>query len=164
MRWFLLLPVVLFGCSMKTEERHAGSGAMAGSITGLTLACDDGVSIARSFPPSTEIKVAPNGVSCETVRDGDHVTIDLGDSKPGTYTVVKGFPIKADLSSAQARAHICPAKPEGQDQPPCHDVVRSGRVTVTKFDDGKGGRVEGTYELELADGKVSGTFSAYRCD
>jgi hypothetical protein len=160
MRWFLLLPVVLFGCSMKTEERHAGSGAMAGSITGLTLACDDGVSIARSFPPSTEIKVAPNGVSCETVRDGDHVTIDLGDSKPGTYTVVKGFPIKADLSSAQARAHACPSDPAK----PCHDLVRGGSVKVTRIDPDTGGAVEGTFELEFADGNVSGSFSAIRCN
>lgn len=160
MRFTWMLAAFALGCSVKTEERHAGSGAMAGGLTGLALSCDDGVSIARWFPPSMEIKVATAGVSCETVQDGDRITIDIGDTKPGTYNVVTGFPNKANLSAAQARAHACPA----DSSKPCHDLVRDGKVTVTRVDPGTGGAVEGTFELTFADGEVSGSFSAVRCN
>jgi hypothetical protein len=162
--WLILpLVVALSGCGAH-DEKHAGEATIVGTVQGLELATDHGVSIARMFPPTTEVKVSPSGVACEETQAGDRITFDLGDEKPGLYTVVVGYPSKADLSAAQARAHVCPAKPEGGEQPPCHDVVRSGEVTVTRFDSNKGGRVEGSCKLELADGSVSGTFSAYRCD
>lgn len=150
--------LLLSGCG--SGETHTGSGTIVGTVEGMKLASDRGVSIARMFPPTTEIKVSPSGVTCESVQGGDRITFDLGAQKTGYYTVVTGFPNKANLSAAQARAHICAAG----DDTPCHDQVRSGTVTVTRFDGGEGGVIEGKYELELADGKVSGTFSAYRCN
>lgn len=157
-----VLPV-LAGCAAE-QEKHAGEATIVGTVDGLQLASDRGVSIARMFPPTTELKVSPGGVACEDTQGGDRITFDLGDDKPGSYTVVVGYPSKAGLSAAQARAHVCPARPDGAEQPPCHDLVRSGTVTVTRFDASKGGRIEGSYELVLVDGNVSGTFSAYRCD
>jgi hypothetical protein len=155
-----LFVLCAIGCgSMKTDERHAGTGSIQGEVQGLSLASTSGVSIARSFPPSTEIKIAPDSVSCETVQAGERITIDLGGASPGQYTVVKGYPSKADLSTNQARAHACPA-----DGSPCHDLVRSGTVTVSRYDSEVGGHVEGTFEITFADGTVSGSFSAIRCD
>ncbi|MGZ3423312.1 MAG: hypothetical protein ACXVEE_35955 [Polyangiales bacterium] len=160
MRWLWPLAVVVLGCSLETDERHAGTGAITGDLENLALACDSGVSIARSFPPSLEIKIARGGVSCETVQSGDRVTIDLGDASPGTYTVVTGYPQKAKLSAAQARAHACSA----DTAQPCHDLVRSGSVTVTRLDPDIGGIVEGTFELDFADGNLTGSFAAVRCN
>ncbi len=160
---FLSFALLLSACGSH-EEHHAGTATIIGTVEGLHLESDHAVSIARMFPPSTELKVSPSGVACEETQGGDRITFDLGDEKPGLYTVVVGYPSKTGLSPAQARAHACAAKPEGSDQPPCHDLVRSGQVNVTRFDTAKGGLIEGTYTLELADGKVSGTFSAYRCD
>ena len=155
----LLLTAWLLGCG--PAEHHTGSGTIVGTIEGMNLASDHGVAIARMYPPQTQIKIAPDGVSCETVLGGDRITFDIGAEKPGIYTVVTGYPSKVNLSGAQARAHICPANDTSEQQ--CHDVVRGGKVEITKFETNEGGRIEGTYELELADGKVSGTFSAYRC-
>ena len=62
--------------------------------------------------------------------------------------------------AAQARAHACPA----DSSTPCHDLVRDGKVTITRVDPGTGGAVEGSFELTFADGEVSGSFSAVRCN
>jgi len=159
----LSLVLCFLGCGPPEKEHHAGTATIVGTVEGLQLASEHGVSIARMFPPTTELKVSPGGVACEETQGGDRITFDLGGEKPGVYTVVVGYPSKAGLSPAQARAHVCAKRPEGAEQPPCHDVVRSGSVTVTKFDPATGGRIEGSYRLELADGAVSGTFSAYRC-
>jgi hypothetical protein len=155
-----ILLSMLLGCG--SPERHAGSGTIVGTIEGMQLSSQNAVAIARMYPPQTQIKIAPSGVSCETVQDGDRITFDVGAAKPGIYTVVVGYPNKAMLSAAQARAHVCPANSTSESQ--CHDQVRSGKIEITRVDDAEGGRIEGTYELELADGKVSGGFSAYRCD
>jgi hypothetical protein len=149
---------LFLGCG--SAETHTGSGTIVGTVEGMNLASNQGVAIARMFPPTTEIKVSPSGVTCEAVQAGDRITFDLGAEKTGTYTIMVGYPNKALLTAAQARAHVCPA---GGDAP-CHSQVRSGTVTVTRFDAQEGGRIEGSYDLVLADGKVSGTFSAYRCD
>ncbi len=152
-----LLALALLGCG--SPESHTGSATIVGTVDGMSLASDGGVAIARMFPPTTEIKVSPGGVTCEAVQGGDRVTFDLGAEKVGVYTVVVGFPKKATLSAAQARAHVCAA---GGDTP-CHDQVRSGTVEITRFDPHEGGVVQGRYKLELADGRLEGTFSAYRC-
>lgn len=157
----LLLPVLLLlGCG--PAEHHTGSGTIVGTIEGMNLQSDHAVAIARMYPPQTQIKVAPDGVTCETVLGGDRITFDVGAEKPGIYTLVAGYPSKANLSAAQARAHVCPANDTSESQ--CHDIVRRGKVTITRFDTNEGGRIDGSYEVELADGTVSGTFSAYRCD
>lgn len=140
-----------------------GSGTIVGAVEGMDLATDHGVAIARSFPPMTEVKVAPGGVECEFVQAGDRVTFDVGDEKPGRYTLVVGFPPMAGLSRDQARAHVCAAKRDGV-EPPCHDMVRSGWIELTRRDPQKGGRVEGSYHVVLADGELSGSFSALLCD
>ncbi len=163
MRWIIPpLALALMGCG--PHDQHTGTANLVGSIQGVELASDHGVSIARMFPPTTEIKVSPGGIACEATRAGDRITIDLGAQRPGTYTVVDGYPYKEHLSPAQARAHICPKRPEGEDQPPCNNSVRSGQVIVTKFDGAVHGRVEGSYEIAVASGTLKGTFSAYRCD
>lgn len=150
-------------CGLDPDEHHYGEGTIVGQLEGMSLATDHGVAIARMFPPMTEIKVSPGGVECEFVQAGDRITFDLGDEQPGSYTLVTGYPPMAGLSRAQARAHVCPAK-HGEDEAPCHNMVRSGSVQITRFDQGKGGRIEGSYHVVLADGELSGTFSAYRCD
>ncbi len=151
---------LLVGCGSPAENR-TGSGTIVGTVEGMNLATERGVSIARMFPPTTQIKVSPSGVTCETTQAGDRITFDLGAQKTGTYTVVVGYPSKPSLSAAQARAHVCPASDNAESA--CHNQVRSGKVIVTRFDAAEGGTIEGSYELELADGKVSGTFAAYRC-
>jgi hypothetical protein len=159
MKRALAVFALLLGCG--SPEHHTGSGTIVGTVEGMNLASDHGVAIARMYPPLTQIKVSPSGVTCETVQAGDRVTFDIGAEKVGVYTVVVGYPNKALLSAAQARAHVCPVNDSSESQ--CHDQVRSGKVTITRFDGGEGGTIEGSYELELADGKISGTFSAYRC-
>ncbi len=160
----LALLLALSSCSSRSpDDTRAGSGVIHGQVEGLALACKDGVSIARSFPPTTEIKISPGGVTCGTVQGGDRVTIDLGDARVGTYTIVRGYPSKSSLSRDQARAHACPAKVSDVD-PPCHDLVLSGDVRVTRYDPEPGGRIEGTFRVSLADGDVTGAFSAVCCN
>lgn len=165
MKLSLLFSVALFcgACSITSDERHAGTGSIQGTVEGLELATNQGVSITRFSPPTIEIKISPGGVACETVQGGHRITIDTGDDKPGTYTVVRGFPNKALLSAAQARAHVCPAT-DGQTPPACHESVRSGTVVLTKVEKNFGGHVAGTYEIELADGSLSGSFDALNCN
>lgn len=152
------------GCSSLAPEPqfHAGTGTMKGTLPTLALETNTGVAVSRSFPPSTEIKIGASGVACESLDAGDRITIDIGAAAPGVYTLVKGYPNKADLSTAQARAHACPAN-SNDTAVPCHNLVKSGTVTITRFDGGKGGIIEGTFQISFADGDVSGTFSALRC-
>lgn len=150
------------GCGGQ-EPVAPGVGTIRGGIAGLSLACEPGVAVARAFPPTTEIKLAAGGLACDALQSSDRLTIDLGDAAVGTYAVVVGFPAKPKLARFQARAHACPAqRPDGTD-PPCHDQVRSGTVTVTRYDGAPGGRIEGTFDITFADGQVSGSFSAARC-
>lgn len=151
------------GCGLGSPEHHYGEGTISGTLEGMELETDHGVSIARSFPPMTEVKVSPGGLECEFVQSGDRLTFDFGAQTTGQYTVVVGYPSMAGLSAAQARAHVCPAK-HGDDEAPCHNQVRSGTLSITRYDTSPGGRVEGSYHVVLADGELSGTFSAYRCD
>lgn len=155
--------LALVGCGSEEPELRAGDGVIHGQVEGLALASKDGVSIARSFPPTTEIKISPGGVACEAVQGGDRITIDLGDSRVGRYTIVVGFPRKSSLSRDQARAHACPAK-TGPEDPPCHEQVVSGDVIVTRYDPDPGGRIEGNFRISFVDGDVTGTFSALRCN
>jgi hypothetical protein len=140
-----------------------GEGTVQGDLRGLPLACDAGVAVARSFPPTTEIKIAPSGLACDALKASDRLTIDLGDAAVGTYTVVMGFPAKPLLARFQARAHACAAQLADGTTPPCHDQVRAGTVTITRYDPEPGGRIEGTFDVTFADGQLSGTFSATRC-
>lgn len=140
-----------------------GEGSVQGEVRGLTLSCTRGVAVARSFPPTTEIKIAPAGLACDALKASDRLTIDLGDAAVGTYTVVVGFPAKPLLARFQARAHACAAQLADGTTPPCHDQVREGTVTLTRYDAEPGGRIEGTFDVTFADGQVTGTFSAARC-
>jgi hypothetical protein len=157
----LCLSTAVAACGASDEQRRYGSGTIVGGVDGLPLATENGVSIARSFPPGLEVKVSPGGLSCEAVQGGDRVTIDLGAARPGTYAVVVGYPNKATLSPNGVRVHVCPAKEANL---PCHNQVRGGTVVVRTVEDVSNGRVEGTFEIELADGAVSGSFSAVRCN
>jgi hypothetical protein len=140
-----------------------GKGTITGGIDGLALATDRGVSIARAFPPSTEVKIAIDGLTCTDTQASDRVTIDLGSSQPGTFTVVKGYPSKTSLASFQARAHACPMMIDPQQPSACHESLTAGIVVVTRVDPDVGGVVEGTFDLTFVDGQVKGTFSATRC-
>lgn len=160
----LLLSLILTSCGAPDDTKHAGTATIAGTTTGFALASEQGVSIARVYAPTLEIKVSPGGVACEATQGGDRITFDLGDQRAAMYTIVNGYPSKSALSAAQARAHICPKRPEGEDQGDCQRVARGGSVTITKVDDAKGGRIEGSYELETDGGTLTGTFSAYRCN
>ena len=160
----LSLAFVTIACSpVKPDPGPApGKGTITGSIEGLTLASDHGVSIARSFPPTIELKIAIDGLTCGDTQGSDRITIDVGASAPGTYTVVRGYPNKASIAGFQARAHACPKTID--DQPSaCHESVSAGKVVLTRVDDEIGGLVEGTFDLTFADGSVQGTFSATRC-
>lgn len=144
---------------------------MAGNIDGIeglqpvVLASEQAVSVARVFPPTTEIKVSPGGIACEDPQGGDRITFDLGATQVGTYTVVKNYPFKTSLSPTQARAHICPKRPEGQEQPPCYNFVQSGQVVITKYDGAAMGHIDGSYLITLDEGTtLTGTFSAFRCN
>lgn len=140
-----------------------GEAAVQGEVRGLPLACSAGVAVARSFPPTTEIKIAPGGLACDALKASDRLTIDLGDAAVGTYTVVTGFPAKPTLARFQARAHACAAQLADGTTPPCHDQVRTGTVTITRYDPEPGGRIEGTFDVTFSDGQLAGTFSAARC-
>lgn len=162
----LLLASVTIACSaIKPADEQGpppGIATTTGTIEGLTLASDHGVSIARSFPPTMELKIAIDALTCTETQASDRITIDVGGSTPGTYTVVKGFPNKTSLAAFQARAHACPKK-VGDVPSACHESVVSGKVVLTRVDPEVGGVVEGTFDLTLADGDVHGTFSATRC-
>jgi hypothetical protein len=162
----LLVSCLSIACSpIKPEDASGpppGKGTITGKIEGLTLATDHGVSIARAFPPTMELKVAIEGLTCNDTQASDRLTIDLGSSQPGTYTVVRGYPGKTSLAAFQARAHACPKKIEGQPTA-CHESVTAGKVVVTKVDPEVGGIVEGNFDLTFVDGTVSGTFAATRC-
>jgi hypothetical protein len=109
-----------------------------------------------------EIVVAPNDLACAPKGGGDRVVLDISQQKVGPFTVVVGHPYVSFLGADQAHAEVCPAGDPGN-QPPCHSLVRGGRVVITRLDAAVGGTVEGTFHIELADGVVDGTFSAVRC-
>jgi hypothetical protein len=155
------LLVLASGCS--THPPATGEGSIDGGIEGLSLACASGVAVSRSFPPTTEIKIAAGALDCSSMLASDRLTIDLGDQQVGTYTVVAGYPLKPNLARFQARAHACPAQLPDGTNPPCHDQVRGGTVDVTRYDAEPGGRIEGTFDITFSDGHVTGTFSAARC-
>ncbi len=154
--------LLAFGCTAQIGV-GPGEGSVQGDLQGLTLSCTAGVAIARSFPPGTEIKIAPGGLACDALKASDRITIDLGDAVVGTYTVVRGYPAKPLLAGFQARAHACAAQLPDGTTPPCHDQVRAGTVTITRYDPDPGGRIEGTFDVTFADGALSGSFSAARC-
>jgi prepilin-type processing-associated H-X9-DG protein len=161
----ILAPLVATtGACMGPTLVEPGVGTIHGEITGLSLACDAGPAVARSFPPTTELKLAASGLACDALQISDRLTIDLGDATVGTYAVVVGFPPKPSLARFQARAHACPAQHSDGTSSPCHDQVRGGTVSVTRYDGAPGGRVEGTFDVTFADGHVTGSFAAARCD
>ena len=139
-----------------------GTATASGTVPGLALDSPTARSIARSEPPFTQLMIAPTELTCSVIDTSDHITIDLGAQTTGTYVVVKGFPTKPGLSGFQARAHACPAA--ATNAAPCHDQILKGQVVVMKYDAAPGGKVEGTYELTFADGTITGSFSALRCN
>lgn len=141
-----------------------GTASVTGGITGLSLASPNALSIVRTYPPHLQLKIALAPLDCVTTEASDHLTFDLGSADPGTYTIVKGYPSETGLAPFQARGHACPAKTAADAIPACHDSVLSGTVVLTKVADAARGMVEGSFELVLVDGKVTGTFSALRCD
>ena len=141
-----------------------GAAKITGAITGSMIASENGVAVADSRPPSFEIKVAAAGLACGKAPTGDHITFDLGASQPGTYTIVKNYPLTVSLSPSQARAHVCGAATVDGAIAGCHDDARSGSVIITKIDPAGGGSVEGSFQLTIADGELHGTFSALRCN
>ncbi|GAC1352793.1 MAG: hypothetical protein NVSMB1_19240 [Polyangiales bacterium] len=74
------------------EQNHSGKGEITSTVPQLELTSTTALSISRSFPPSTEINIAVGNLACEVLDATDRLTIDIGDSKLGTYDVVKGFP------------------------------------------------------------------------
>lgn len=142
-----------------------GTASVTGAVTGLSLESPNAVAIARAFPPHLQLKIALAPLNCTVTEATDHLTFDLASADVGTYTVVKGYPAETALGSFQARGHACPAKGVDPDATPaCHNMVLSGSVVLTKVDPDPRGMVVGSFELILADGKVTGTFSALRCD
>ena len=141
-----------------------GPATITSTLPGVALESKGGFSIARLIAPNLEVRVAANVVSCSNTTSADHLSIDFGGVTVGDYDVVKGYPLKTSLAGFQARAHACPASatPDSGPASPCHEAVRSGKVSVTRVDD-PGGVVEGTFDVVFADGEVKGTFSAARC-
>ena len=141
-----------------------GTASVTGTVTGLALESPDAQSIVRMYPPHLQLKIAIASLDCTSTQKSDHLTFDLGSAQPGTYTIVKGYPSETSLSGFQARGHACPATVDPDATPACHNSVLSGSITLTAVGDAARGRVDGSFELVLADGKVTGTFSALRCD
>ena len=154
--------LVALGCAAQVGVA-TGEASVQGDLQGLALSCSAGVAVARSLPPTTQLKIAASGLACDALTASDRLTIDLGDAAVGTYTVVSGYPARPLLARFQARAHACAAPLADGTTPPCHDQLRAGTVTVTRYDPEPGGRVEGTFDLTFADGQLTGTFSAARC-
>lgn len=160
--WSVFAFALVVGCVAKVDERHAGSGSMDGTLTGLTLSTEGGFAIAENSTTGTpEVKVAAQGLACEDQNAGDRITIDFGSTQVGTFKVVPGYPYKSNLTGLQARAHACPANFVGND---CNNHVQGGTIVVTKNEAQFGGYIEGTFELTFPDGTVSGSFRALYCD
>lgn len=166
-RWqFLGLAVLATtACSAVPARPTAGTAVIHGGVTGLALESPTALSIARHTPGAAtlQLKLAVTNLTCTLTEAADHVTFDLGAFAAGTYTLSKGYPALASVGPTGARGHACPATPTGGAAPPCHDAVLSGTLVITKIG-GLEDPVEGTFDLQLVDGAVSGSFSAYRCD
>ncbi|MGZ3455917.1 MAG: hypothetical protein ACXVEF_40300 [Polyangiales bacterium] len=156
MKWPLLVALAIPACG--DIPKHSGSARIDGTVEGLTLASSEAVAI--SFELGRRLRLAASGVACERIHDGDNLTIDLANASTGTFHVVPGFPDNGSLTGQEARAQACPTDAAL----PCHRLVRSGTITITRLDAGIGGVVEGTFDVVFADGEVSGSFSALRCD
>lgn len=141
-----------------------GKAQITTTIPGVTLTSNEAVSIAREELPTTQLKVGLDNVACDSSLDANRITIDIHSVHVGTFTVREGYPSLDKLVAGEARAHVCPPQPAGTTNPaPCHEQVRTGTVTVTRYDRAVGGTIEGTFQITFADGDVTGSFSALRC-
>lgn len=150
-----------FAAPTPQKEGASGTATIDGTLDGLSLDSSTARAIARVTSPTVEIMLAPTTLDCRTMGTTDHLTIDLGAEATGTYAVMKGYPKKPSLQGFEARVHACPANLQDVQ---CREDVLGGRVDVTRFDGAAGGSVVGTYTLQFANGTLSGTFSALRCD
>lgn len=150
--------VVAMGCG---PNKLTGKAEVQGSVPGFSLSSSNGFSIGRTMPPNAEIMIATTELACLTIDTSDHVTIDLGDMSPGTYRIRSGYPYRTSLAHDEARAHACPAQ---RTKLPCDEKVTGGTVTITRYDADGAGVIEGTFDIVFADGEISGSFTAPRCD
>ncbi|MGZ6068784.1 MAG: hypothetical protein ACXWVM_40680 [Polyangiales bacterium] len=130
-------------------------------MSDLVLDAENGYSIASSTPPAMQIVISPSPLGCGVKGGAERLIIDIARQTTGPFVVVPGHPYVSLLGDDQARAAVCPPGDPGN-QPPCHEAVKGGTVQIDRIED-VGGRVEGSFHIDLADGTVSGTFSAARC-
>jgi hypothetical protein len=157
-----VLPMIALALGCRAEAQPAdGDAVIAGSVSDLTLDAEHGYSIADSTPPAMQIVVSPSPLGYGVKGGAERLIIDIARQQKGVFVVVPGHPYVSFLGDDQARAAVCPAGDPGN-QPPCHEGVKGGTVQIDRIDD-VGGRVEGSFHIDLSDGSVSGTFSAARC-
>jgi len=150
-------------CSPVLSRPTAGTAVIRGAVTGLALESPKALSIARHTPggATLQLKLAVTNLTCTLTEAADHVTVDVAAFALGTYLIPKGYPALTSVTGTTARGHACSGNASGTAT--CHDAVLSGTVTITRIGDLET-PVEGTFDLQLVDGSLSGSFAAYRCD
>ena len=148
------------------HPKIVGSATVHGDLANMPLASTNAQSILRTKttngdPSNGELMIADGDLACDFVARSNHLTIDLGGIGVGTYTVVAGYPTMSRLGRWEARVHACPPQRSGG---ACDEKVLGGQVVVTSYATDASGEAEGTFDLKFADGELTGTFTAPRCN
>lgn len=139
-----------------------GEAWVRGRLAGDAWDTDEARVIARRTT-ALQVVISLGGATCASFVGAPHVTIDLGASSAATYAVVPGHPAVETLRATEARVRACPPNASASTGRECDRQVLSGTVRLTHADGAAPGRVEGTFQVQFADGVLYGAFAAPRC-